>query len=171
VPALLDLFPRIQERLHGAPFCDAPRAVGPMQRLSNAPAATGVVLVGDASGYVDAITGEGISLALAEALALEQTVVPLLKSPRAARSLLTMRDLDGYIQAHRAVTRPYRQMTHLLLFLSRHPVLGEAAIRVLSGRPALFQHLLSANMGLAPLWPGVRRLFSSLLGKRLVTSP
>jgi hypothetical protein len=56
-------------------------------------------------------------------------------------------------------------MTGLLLRLSRYPALVERIIAVLAQQPDSFQHLLSANMGLASLWsPAVlARLLSGLL--------
>jgi flavin-dependent dehydrogenase len=81
IPSLLEVFPRLEERLEGALACDPPRVAGPMHRIARAQVAEGVVLLGDAAGYLDALTGEGISLALAQALALEETVAPLIKRP------------------------------------------------------------------------------------------
>jgi flavin-dependent dehydrogenase len=151
IPSLMDAFPDLKKRLVGALPLDRPLATGPMHRVARSPVSDGVLLVGDAAGYLDAITGEGISLAVAQALALEQTVVPLLKAPKRNRALLTSRDLGVYAKANRKIARPYYLMTRLVLFLGRHPPLVEAAIRVLDRRPGLFQFLLSANMGLTPL--------------------
>jgi flavin-dependent dehydrogenase len=109
-----------------------------------------VLLIGDAAGYLDALTGEGISLALAQALSLEETVAPVLALGQ--KSMLSRHDLIAYKQAHEAIMRPYYQVTHLVLWLSHHPTLQEQAIRFLGNQPALFQSLLSANMGLIPLW-------------------
>jgi flavin-dependent dehydrogenase len=150
VPTLLEFFPVLAERLRDTSAIDEPLAVGPMQRLATQPTAHGVVLIGDAAGYLDALTGEGISLAFAQAFALEKTVVPLLASGR--KSILSEHDLATYKRAYQAIVQPYYQMTHLLLWLSRHPKLVEPAIRLLGHNPALFQSLLSANMGLIPLW-------------------
>jgi flavin-dependent dehydrogenase len=122
-----------------------------MQRTAIQPVADGVLLMGDAAGYLDAITGEGISLALAQALSLEKTVVPLLHVSR-RRGILSTADLSAYKQAYQAIIRPYYQMTHFALWLSHHPFLVEEAIRILRNKPALFQSLLSANMGVISLW-------------------
>ncbi len=148
---LLEYFPSLKKRLSNILISDSALAMGPMQRKVVQPVADGVLLIGDAAGYLDALSGEGISLALAQALCLEKTVVPfLLASGR--KGILSAVNLSAYKQAHQAITRPYYQMTNLLLWLSHHPNLVEQAIRLLAHQPALFQALLSANMGLIPLW-------------------
>jgi flavin-dependent dehydrogenase len=149
--SLLRAFPGLQVRLDGACTCDMVRAVGPLHRATNAPVADGVLLVGDAAGYLDAITGEGISLATAQALCLEQTVVPLLQSQNMRETVPKARELMSYAQAHRDIVKPYYQVTQLVLFLSRHPRLAERVVKSLAQQPDMFQHMLSANMGLTPV--------------------
>lgn len=150
IPALLEAFPELARRLKYTPVSDSPLAVGPLQRRASAPIAYGVLLIGDAAGYLDALTGEGLSLAFAQALALERTVIPRLLSPHTG--LLSRQDLVEYQRAYQAIMRPYYQVTHLVLWLSRHPALAEQAIGLLGRNPGLFQSLLSANMGTLPLW-------------------
>ncbi len=151
IPALLKAFPALTERLTDAPAVDTALAAGPMERHTIRQLTDGVLLIGDAAGYLDALTGEGISLALAQALALDETVVPILvESGR--KEILPRRDLLAYEQAYQAMIRPYYQVTHLALWLSHHPSLLEQAVTFLSRQPALFQSLLSANMGSIPLW-------------------
>jgi flavin-dependent dehydrogenase len=149
IPTLLKAFPVLEERLGNAPVSDTALAIGPLQRIAVHPTADGVLLIGDAAGYLDALTGEGISMAFAQALALEERVVPLL---RERKGMLSRHDLSAYERAYRSIVRPYYQMTHFALWLSNHPILSEQAVRLLSHEPAFFQSLLSANMGLIPLW-------------------
>jgi flavin-dependent dehydrogenase len=150
IPAFLEDFPALQEHLRNTPAIDTALSIGPLQRNATEPIADSVLLIGDAAGYLDALTGEGISLALAQALSLEETVAPLLASGQ--KSMLSRHDLSAYKQAYEAIMRPYYQVTHLVLWLSHHPTLREQAIHFLGNQPALFQSLLSANMGLIPLW-------------------
>ena len=147
-PSLLAAFPRLEGRLHGASPRSTVRAAGPLEQTARRAVADHVLLLGDAAGYLDAITGEGISLALAAAVALEETVVPIL---RRGRSLLAA-DLADYERRHHALFRPYHRLTTLVLWLNRIPWLAEWAVRALEQEPATFQHLLSANMGLASPW-------------------
>ena len=146
IPSLLEAFPELLKRLDGVQPCDAPRSVGPMYRAAKRPASDGVLLIGDAAGYLDAITGEGISLATAQALALRETVVPVLRTP--GREILTAQDLAAYSRAYHSIVRPYYRITRLVLWLSQHPAWVEMVIKILQSRPGLFQQLLSANMGL-----------------------
>lgn len=147
--SLLDAFPTLRERIGQADPLDRPRAVGPLYRQSGAPVADGVLLIGDAAGYLDAITGEGISLALASALALGKTVAPLLKNNACTPSAS---QLAHYARAYNALMRPHYQLTRLALLLSRHSRIAGHVIGALARDRGAFQHLLSANMGLASLW-------------------
>ncbi|MBI3926924.1 MAG: NAD(P)/FAD-dependent oxidoreductase [Armatimonadetes bacterium] len=150
---LLDHFPELRDRL--GPPVGTFAAVGPLQRKSLRPVGPGLALVGDASGYLDPITGEGISLALSQAAALERSVAdPLLQS----RGRVPDGALDVYERRHRVLVRPYHAVTGTVLRLTRHPWLARRVVNALSRDPAAFAVLLSANMGLAR-WPDlVRRL-------------
>jgi len=66
-----------------------------------------VLLVGDAAGYVDALTGEGIALGLAQA--------------RAAVAAIVAGDPARYERDWQAVTRRYRILTASLLGATRVP--------------------------------------------------
>lgn len=162
IASLMQSFPEVQARLAGVRPTDVPRAAGPLQRNVKSVVADGVLLIGDAAGYLDAITGEGLSLAMAQALCLEQTVIPVLQRTSGPP---TARELTAYAKAHRVSVRPYYQMTQLVLWLSRHATLAERVIQVLHRQPAIFQHLLSASMGLASPWSP--RMMSRWLGRML----
>ena len=88
-------------------------------------------------------------MAFAQALALEETVVPLLHE---RKGLLSRQDLSAYEHRYESIVRPYYQMTNFVLWLSRHPIVSELVVRLLGYDTAVFQTLLSANMGLIPLW-------------------
>lgn len=63
----LERFPQVRERLQGASPTSLPRALGPLEQRAIRFSRPGLILLGDACGYIDACTGEGISLALAQA--------------------------------------------------------------------------------------------------------
>src|SRR5690606_38826134 len=63
----LDGFPELRERLGDSPVMTSLRGGGPLHQCTTRRVAGRVLLAGDASGYVDALTGEGISLGLAHA--------------------------------------------------------------------------------------------------------
>jgi flavin-dependent dehydrogenase len=62
-------FRPLLERLAGAEPVSPVAGAGPLRQRSRRRTAGRVLLVGDAAGYVDALTGEGISLGLAQARA------------------------------------------------------------------------------------------------------
>jgi flavin-dependent dehydrogenase len=92
-----------------------------------------ILLVGDAAGYLDAITGEGISLGLDAAEAL-------------VRATLADRPED-YEAAWQRLYRRHSQVTRLLLWLSRHPWLRGRVVRALAASPSAFQGMLALNSG------------------------
>jgi flavin-dependent dehydrogenase len=145
--------PALARRLAGASPTDRALASGPFRQQPVERSRDGLLLMGDAAGYVDAITGEGVGLALAQAEVLEQAVAPLFAATRsAAAPVITAAQLRPYLADSDAACRSNRDLTRLLLMLSRHPWMVERVIRALSRDPALFQHCLRANMGLTSLW-------------------
>jgi menaquinone-9 beta-reductase len=139
--SFLQAFPTLEAKLAGAEPLDAQRTTGPLHRAATAPVADGVLLLGDAAGYLDALTGEGLSLALAQARALTRCVAPRL---RENTGLLAASDLNDYATAYRRIARPYYRITRLALWLGRHKQALEWSIALLARRPGLFQKLLSA---------------------------
>lgn len=67
-------FPRLGERLADASH-GADRAAGPLRQRVRDRAAGRVLLVGDAAGYVDALTGEGLGIAFGGAEVLVKSVL------------------------------------------------------------------------------------------------
>ncbi len=121
-------FPALQAQLHGAVACSTPRGAMTIHRTLRSPVLGRVALVGDASGSVDAITGDGLSLGFAQALALGQA--------------LASGDLAGYANAHRKLMRVPRLMSHMLLFMGSRPTVTSGSIASLARLPGLFPALL-----------------------------
>jgi len=92
-----------------------------------------VILTGDASGSVDAITGEGLCLSFRQAVAL-------------ADGLASGRP-EAYQAAHRRLSRATYVMGRLLVWLGRHGNLRRRALRVLAKDPGLFTRFLAGHMG------------------------
>lgn len=129
----LHAFPALAERLRSAAPASSERgAVTAMHRLARV-CVENVALVGDASGRVDAITGEGLSLGFRHAQALIRSI--------AAGSLAS------YPRAHRRLARRPALMGRLLLLLDRSPRLRGRVLRVLSRKPSVFGNLLAAHVG------------------------
>lgn len=114
-------FPELAARLGDAPAAGPVRGAGPLRQRSRARAAGRVRLVGDASGYVDALTGEGVRVGLAQA----DAVVRHLEDPA------------GYERAWRAATRDYRRLTSGLLAWAGGPARG-AIVPAADAAPWLF---------------------------------
>lgn len=155
VDHLLGAFPQLQTRLKGARTGSRPLSTGPLHRTVRGCCADGVLLLGDAGGYLDACTGEGISLALAQALCLERTVVPLLQKSPAS---LSKESLQPYESRCRDIRRPYLWGTSLLLFLNQRPFLFERFVKAMAVNEDILEHFFSALMGKASFWVGWSRL-------------
>ncbi len=129
----LTLFPNLEARLKVAvPVSSEMGAITTMRTLQQVYRNT-VALVGDASGSVDAITGEGIGLAVRQAAALA--------------AALQSGHLESYERAHRRIQRIPRLMADSLLLLSRYGFLQKPAIAGLGKFPGLFDCLLAMHIG------------------------
>ncbi|MGK0291399.1 MAG: flavin-dependent dehydrogenase, partial [bacterium] len=143
-PSLLSHFPELSKKIRNARPLDQARAIGPLQQNSSSPISKKLLLMGDAAGYLDAITGEGISLATEQALLLEKHIIPLLLKDIP----INKQNLTNYIQAYEKIMKAYHQVTGMVLQLSKYPWLVEKVVACLGKEPDIFQHMLSANMGL-----------------------
>lgn len=146
----LALFPQLQEKLHGKASASQELAIGPLEQVCLSPITDGVALVGDASGYLDAITGEGISLAFLEARALFLTTY---QSLRVLKNVLSLSDLYGYKEMHHNIVRSYYRTTRMMLWLSSHPYMMRSIIDLGSRYPRFFSSLINRarNKGITSL--------------------
>ena len=100
------------------------------------------VLLGEASGSVDAITGDGLTMAFQQALALAEA--------------LQNNDLESYQQAHRRIRKLPRLMSSLMLLMDAHPWLRRRSLHAMSRDPKLFDQMLAIHTGaINPLAFGV----------------
>ena len=106
--AVIADIPELAARLAGVPLVSSRRGAGPFRQRTRARTAGRVLLVGDASGYVDAITGEGLRLGFAQALAAVSCVVA--DDPR------------RYEGEWRRITRDFRMTTTALVRLATSPL-------------------------------------------------
>jgi flavin-dependent dehydrogenase len=121
----LRAFPALRARLAGArPVTDV-RGAGPLRQRAVGRAVGRVLLVGDAAGYVDALTGEGIAVSLAAARELVTCV--LVNRP------------DRYDEAWRRVSRRSRLITSGLLWARRRPGVARSIVPVAQRLPGVFQ--------------------------------
>lgn len=129
----LPAFPEVARRLEGSVPVSAERGAVTASRTLKQVSAGRVALVGDASGSVDAITGEGLCLAFRQALALADA--------------LESAGLAGYERAHRRIMRRPCFMASLLMLLDRSSGLRRCVIPALCARPEIFATLLSLHVG------------------------
>jgi flavin-dependent dehydrogenase len=127
--ARLAAFPALRERLTGAEPASKVRGAGPLRQDVRHRVRDRVLLVGDASGYIDALTGEGISVALAQAAVL-------------ASCLRDGRPGD-YEQAWRRVSRKSRLLTAGLLWSRHQPVLAHRIVPAAEHLPRLFTAIVN----------------------------
>jgi flavin-dependent dehydrogenase len=149
-------FPEITRKLEGHPVITkdlgAISALRIIRRVSRGPCA----LVGDASGSVDSLTGEGLGLAFQQANALAEA--------------LANDDLSRYEVAHRRINRPPEVMSRILLALEDRAWLRRRAIDALAKEPHLLDRLLAAHAGtFSPRTFGFGNIFR--LGWRLLANP
>lgn len=127
--ALLAGFPDLAARLAGAEATSSVRGAGPFWQRARARTAAGVALVGDAAGYTDAVTGEGITLGLRCADALAEIIA-------------SGAPLAGYEAEWGRLSRVHRRFAALLGFGVAHPRLRRAAFAALARVPGAFEGLL-----------------------------
>jgi len=133
---LLARFPELRARLGSAASCpeSAVRGAGPFDVRVEPVARGRVLLIGDAAGYVDAITGEGLSLAFASAAALVQATS-------------TGDDASAYPRAWRRLRRRHIALTRLVLWVTDHPALRRRVFRALATSPDSFRAFLALTTG------------------------
>ncbi len=100
--------PALAARLGGAEAASTLRGAGPFRQRATRPSSGRVLLVGDASGYVDAITGEGLRLGFDQARVAVEHV---------------QRQGD-YDRAWARTTRDFRALTNGLVSAAASPLRG-----------------------------------------------
>ncbi|GAA4933347.1 NAD(P)/FAD-dependent oxidoreductase [Streptomyces coeruleoprunus] len=120
----LDGFPELAACLREAPAVNGVRGAGPLRQRVRSRVAGRVLLVGDAAGYVDALTGEGIALALASAEAAVRCL-------RAGRP-------QAYERAWWRLSRRQRLLTEALVRLSCRRETARLIVPAAARMPAVF---------------------------------
>jgi len=143
-PGLLERFPALARRLAGAASTSPPAGAGPLRRRATARTADRLLLAGDAGGYVDAVTGEGLSLALSGAWMLGEML------PEALARGASREALRPWERAVGSRYRRYALVTALVLALARRPRLRRRALAFLAARPELFAGLVARAIGEGP---------------------
>jgi flavin-dependent dehydrogenase len=104
----------------------------------------GLVLLGDAAGFVDPVTGAGMAQALTSAELLAEVLTRGLEFER----------LEEFDRLRRVLLRDSIFLTRLVRTLSRSPRLARHTLRLMHLQPALYRHLIAVAGGVSPLLPG-----------------
>jgi flavin-dependent dehydrogenase len=126
-------FPEIAARIAKAQLASHERGAVTAQHQLAEVTRGNVALVGDASGGVDAITGDGIRLALLHAQVLA--------------GAMEANDLSLYSRAHCKLASAPTRAGAALLLLDRSPRIRERVLAALAANPQLFESLLAAHVG------------------------
>ena len=127
------LFPDLAALLGTSPLLGAERgAITTTHRLRRV-FRDNIVLVGDASGSVDAITGEGLNLGFQHALALPDALIS--------------GDISSYQKVHRKLQFRPSVMAYFLALLGRQKFIRERTFRAFAGDPTLFSNFLDLHLG------------------------
>jgi flavin-dependent dehydrogenase len=129
--ALLD-FPAVANRLADAPRTSSIRGAVTQTRSLHEVIRGNVAVLGDASGSVDAVTGEGLLSALRQANALADAI--------------TASQPERYAAAHRQIAKAPQRMARLLLLLDHHSWLQRRFVATLQTRPETFAGLLRVHL-------------------------
>ncbi|MEO5920591.1 MAG: NAD(P)/FAD-dependent oxidoreductase [Pseudolysinimonas sp.] len=116
--------PELAARIAGAEPASALRGAGPFRQRTRARVAGRALLLGDASGYVDALTGEGIRIGLDQA--------------RAAVAAVHAGRPKEYEKEWERVTRDFRRLTGGLVRLATSPA-RPAIVRIAKAAPGVFE--------------------------------
>ncbi len=133
LPSALGEFPELAPRLGNAKLSGKVRGAVTGTRGLRHVHRGNVALVGDASGGVDAITGEGLSLSFHQAEALAEA--------------MTSNDLNKYQLAHRRFARRPAFMARVLLLLDGRTRLRRRVLKVFAKYPEVFERLVSIHVG------------------------
>lgn len=149
----LAAFPDIARRVARARLIGRPYGVGPLAFRRTPPGAGRVLLVGDAAGFYDPLTGEGVTAALETGALGAALLAEGLAAGAGPRE----------IQAAHATARgrhlgPRWRLLALLQAVIRRPGLASRVARVLARHPPAVAALMAAVAGGAPGGPPPARL-------------
>jgi 2-polyprenyl-6-methoxyphenol hydroxylase-like FAD-dependent oxidoreductase len=140
-PALLARFPALGERLGEAGGRADDLGAGPMGRRARALCLDRLALLGDAAGYLDAITGDGLSLALPAARDLAEILPDALA---AGGGVAALRPWEARCRGRH---RRHAAFTRLLLALAARPAVRRAALALAARARRPCEALLAAAIG------------------------
>lgn len=139
--------PLLAAQLEGSEQISELRGMTPLSGRASAGALEGCVLLGDAAGFLDPITGGGITQALLSAELLAQYVTD-------SKFDVSLEALRRFDRARERMLRDYRRLTSMVLTAARIPLAVPMLVRLLRQSPGLFSHLLGVSGGVRRLVGG-----------------
>jgi flavin-dependent dehydrogenase len=138
--------PRLAEMLRDAEAISSPRGRFPLGHRARAGFAPGAVLLGDAAGFCDPITGGGMAQALQSAELLASYL---------PRALQEGDDewLWRFDRRRRVLLRDYTVVTNMVLALAGRPTWARWTLGAMRASPAMMRHLVGVSAGMTPLVP------------------
>ncbi len=123
-----EAFPALKALVDGHPH-GQDRAAGPLRQRVRSRTAGRVLLVGDAAGYVDALTGEGLGIAFGAA----ELLVNCISTGR----------VDDYDRRWRRMSRRYRLLTAGVLRASAFPPMRRGIVPAANAFPGVFAGMVN----------------------------
>ncbi len=136
---------RLASLMEGAEQISSLMGSSPLSGGARIGVAPGVALLGDAAGFLDPITGGGMTQALMSAELLAEYIVGRLGTQE--------RWLWKFDRERQRMLRDYQMLTQMVLWVADHPRLAKGLLSSLKNSPKIFSHLVGVS-------GGVRRLFA-----------
>ena len=125
-------FPELSARLDHSEYASSERGAITVTRKLRRVYHGRTALIGDASGSVDAITGEGLCLAFRQAVLLGDC--------------LASGDLARYEKGHRVLRYRPALMARMMLFMAKHARLRQRTMQVFQSNPRFFAGMLAMHV-------------------------
>ena len=120
--------PSLAAKIHSASPASKLRGAGPLRQRASHRVQGRALLVGDAAGYVDALTGEGLQVGFAEAEAAVKSIVS--------------GEISSYDAKWRKITRSYRMRSGGLLWASSKRAIRPAIVPAARALPPVFRGIV-----------------------------
>lgn len=133
VAAILRSLHTLRDRTHDLAFTTPALAVSPLGLRVEPTVSANVLLVGDAAGAPDPVTGEGMSVAILSA--------------RAAAAAMASGRPEEYARERARLAAGAHWLGSWILRASRHPTIADRVVRSLAEQPALFRKFLEVAVG------------------------
>jgi flavin-dependent dehydrogenase len=135
----LATFPGLRDRIQDLELVSDMHAAGPFDRPTTGVVKPGAALVGDAAGYFDPFTGQGIFQAIAGAKLLAREAV------RALHARVAHFPLRRYARGHWQLTTGTRTLQRLIDYACARPARAERCVAALARAPRAGSHLIAVT--------------------------